>query len=1251
MNKQRWFISAAIVNITVLILLVGTAALVQAATPVASPLALELKPRFSAPILPYLDPIPPRAASPKDDLFQFAADNHILGFGRNEIYLAAPDHMLKVEFVGANDVKPRTMNERVDAPKIGGNPVSAMSKITYPNLWNGITLIYEQNQEAIAKSTYHLAPHTSVDQIRLRYNVPVHLDEGGNLILEFDTGYLRESAPVAWQDIEDIDGQRIPVDVQFVLREPPSQLPYRSTLWRPLVGFIVGAYDPDHPLIIDPTLTWHTFLGGERHDKGADIVVDKAGNIYITGTSYRPWGEPINPHTGGWDDVFVVKMNNNGVLLWSTFLGGGFDDEVGGIVLDNAGNIYLTGTSPRSWGEPINPHDTGGDDAFVAKINNSGVLQWNTFLGGAFDDEGRGIALDGAGNIYITGASYSTWGEPINPHSSTEGINGYNYDAFVAKLDNSGEVQWNTFMGKAYQCSGLFCGCHSGYCTESSDRGTSIIVDSEGDIYVVGESDSSWGEPINGGNIYVAKLNGNGALRWNTFMPGQISSCNWPCTSHSQALAMDESKNIYVVGTSLCCHYDTFVTKLNNNGILQWTSSFGGTSSAYGEGIAVDNLGNIYAVGTSNGTWGEPLNPHSKSATDAFMMKINANGVLQWNTFMGGYLFDKGQGIAVDETGGIYMLGSSYSSWDEPLNPHSESGTDVFVVKIAPPRIIDFTPEANSHIAAITQSVAITLDTAINTASAHASSLAVHTMETGLIQDTYNVTGDTAQLIPPQSFKPGELIQVSATRNILSIYNEQTFPSIVWQFRAAVSDGDGRFKLHQSMGGSNSLDVALGDVDHDGDLDAFVANAGVLGPTAGQANRLWRNTGAGNFSDSGQLMSGRASTGVALGDVDGNGDLDAFVSNYGQRNVVWINSDGQGTFINDGDPGHDLSGNDFSRDVTLGDVDGDGDLDALVANSNGEHNKVWLNDGTGHFSFDNDSGHKLGTFNTYGIVLGDIDNDGDLDAIAVNEAQPNWTYLNDSTGHFSSGQMLVSEDSASRDLALGDVDDDGDLDVVVANGLGLGQANGVWLNQGGLQGGNIGTFILEQTLGNANSLAVALGDVDADGDLDAVFGNLAANKIWLNKNGIFTEDNQNLDNTFSYSLALGDVDNSNSLAILATNGNNETNSVWLNGNTVPGEPSAYLPIVIKPGSNPQPAVAELYIKTTNTGNTGIEIFDLSDTLLLSCTVGNNTTHLCGTFDAIGSYKIKAQTTICGLLGPKIFHDATGGSVTRSIWCN
>jgi hypothetical protein len=295
----------------------------------------------------------------------------------------------------------------------------------------------------------------------------------------------------------------------------------------------------------------------------------------------------------------------------------------------------------------------------------------------------------------------------------------------------------------------------------------------------------------------------------------------------------------------------------------------------------------------------------------------------------------------------------------------------------------------------------------------------------------------------------------------------------------------------QTLGNSASWSVALGDLDGDGDLDAMVANR------FSNPNTVWTNDGNGTFTNSGQTLGNVSSFSVALGDLDGDGDLDAMVANWDSANPVWTN-DGSGTFTNSGQS----LGYNNSISVALGDLDGDGDLDAMFANTDGEGNTVWTNDGSGTFA---DSGQSLGNRFSFSVALGDLDGDGDLDAMVANgdldaivgNFYGNTVWTNNGNGTFTdSGQSLGYNYSIS--VALGDLDGDGDLDAMVGNYGEIyypGDPNTVWTNDGS------GTFANSgQSLGNSNSISVALGDLDGDGDLDAMVANTSGqhNTVWTN---------------------------------------------------------------------------------------------------------------------------------------------------------
>ncbi len=214
-------------------------------------------------------------------------------------------------------------------------------------------------------------------------------------------------------------------------------------------------------------ILYSTFLGGGGDDQGFAIAVDGAGNAYVTGQTNSTAfpgvaisDGSIQPHIGGGYDAFVTKINSAGsAILYSTFLGGAGDDVGTAIAVDAAGNAYVTGvtgstTFPGVTGSSMQPAYGGGPfDAFVTKINAVGsAILYSTFLGGSGDDEAFGIAIDGAGNAYVTGLTHSAT-FPGAAGSSIQPANGGGWDAFATKLDATGTA---IELRRECLCDGLY---------------------------------------------------------------------------------------------------------------------------------------------------------------------------------------------------------------------------------------------------------------------------------------------------------------------------------------------------------------------------------------------------------------------------------------------------------------------------------------------------------------------------------------------------------------------------------------------------------------------------------------------------------------------------------------------------------------------------------------------------------------------------------------------------------------------------
>ncbi len=291
-----------------------------------------------------------------------------------------------------------------------------------------------------------------------------------------------------------------------------------------------------------------------------------------------------------------------------------------------------------------------------------------------------------------------------------------------------------------------------------------------------------------------------------------------------------------------------------------------------------------------------------------------------------------------------------------------------------------------------------------------------------------------------------------------------------------------------------------------------------------------------NFVDSGQDLGKGDGTSIIAGDVDGDGDMDALVT-YSDVNSTVLLNDGKGMLA--------VSGQQFkpASNAAFGDLNGDGSQDIFFTQETS--NEVWLNDGKGQFT---KSDQVLVSSESAAVALGDLDGDGDLDAFVVNwSGNPDQVFLNDGSGNFTDSGQTLGNWSGS-DVSLGDVDGDGDLDAVVANnGEKSDNATVLWLNDGN------GVFTdSTQRLGFTNAYSAVLGDLDGDGDLDVFIANSShnganpADKVWMNDGkGVFTDSGQNLATVYSLTTELADLDKDGDLD--AVTGSWKTGpKIWLN---------------------------------------------------------------------------------------------------------
>lgn len=500
------------------------------------------------------------------------------------------------------------------------------------------------------------------------------------------------------------------------------------------VAFRLAPHDPRRPLIIDPVLSYSRYLGGRSADNGLSIAVDSAGNAYVAGSTLSanfPTVSPVQAKWGGNNsmDAFVAKINPSGsALLYATYLGGSVYDIANGIAVDGSGNAYVVGTTSSSDFPTVNPfqeHHHGGmfisggpaGDAFVAKLNPTGAaLVYSTFLGGTMGELGNAIAVDTAGNTYVTGYTQSTDFPLEKPLQGT--LRG-SFAPGMCVISRAQSAVTVTFCGDAFitklNASGRALAYSTYFGGNEDDRGLAIAVDSSGSAYVSGVTESSdfpTASPFlpnfRGGanDAFVAKLNSTGAaLVYSTYLGGSQSDSG-------RGIAVDPAGNAYVTGATSSTNFpsfngpqslsgggdsDAYVSKLSPSGTLLYSTYLGGSGSDSAYGIAVDAQGNAYVVGTTAST-NFPTTPSAlqsvnRGNNDAFLTKLAASGSnWAYSSYLGGAGKDEGRGIALDAAGNACLTGATASTdfpaarpfeahYAEPASPATTAG-DAFITRI-----------------------------------------------------------------------------------------------------------------------------------------------------------------------------------------------------------------------------------------------------------------------------------------------------------------------------------------------------------------------------------------------------------------------------------------------------------------------------------------------------------------------------------------------------------------------------------------
>jgi hypothetical protein len=605
---------------------------------------------------------------------------------------------LAMRLVGANPRAEVTGFDKLASSSnyfMGGGPadwhtqVPNFGKVRYQDIYRGVDLVYYGNENHL-EYDFVVAPGADPGLIRLAFTAKAkeyqkayqpRLDSNGDLVIDAEGREVRFRKPFVYQTTSQT-GVRTPIESRYV-RKADNQL-----------GFELGPYDHSQTLVIDPVLTYSTYLGGNGVDEGYGVSVDVSGNIIVAGTTASTNFPTSNAYQGTYGgnpyDVFVTKFDPTGTtLMYSTYLGGTSYDYGEALALDSGGNAYVTGYTHSNNFPTLNAlpgfstRPQSDQSIFVSKLDPAGALVFSTYFGGhqnpaTNDDEAFGIAVDATG-VYFAGNTTS--GNYPTTSGAFQQTPPAIDDAFLTKLSLDGTmVLYSTYLGGP----------------SGSTQAWSVAVDSAQSAYLVGQTkaiDFPTKNPYQatnftpaGGSIFVTKFTSDGsALVYSTYLGGKISAnINYGASQSAGHVAVDSAGNAYVVGGTTCSDFptlnpfqasqggssgawDVIVSKFNTSGGLAYSTFLGGSLDDFGDAITVDSNGNAYVAGYESSadfpTTANAFQLKNNGNFDGFVTELNSAGnAAIYSSYLGGSANDDADAIGLGTMGNVYLTGSAGST-------------------------------------------------------------------------------------------------------------------------------------------------------------------------------------------------------------------------------------------------------------------------------------------------------------------------------------------------------------------------------------------------------------------------------------------------------------------------------------------------------------------------------------------------------------------------------------------------------------
>jgi hypothetical protein len=619
--------------------------------------------------------------------------------------------VLRLKWIGANSspqiVAEHPLTGRINY-LIGHDPgqwhtdIPTYARVRYRDLFPGVDAVFYGKEREIE---YDMVLAPGVDPGKIRFTPEgvrsMRLACNGDLVFVLGSAKVLQRRPRVYQEN---NGRRRLLAAHYLIHNDKT------------VSYEVAGVDHKLPVVIDPTLSYSTYIGSDTVDTVTSVAVDQFGDAYATGNTVFgfPTKNPVQQNQLGMD-AFVTKFSSTGgSLIYSTILGGSAADFGNAIAIDRFGNAYVAGET-ESTDFPTTPGafqslGADADNGFITKLSPSGSsLVYSLLLGGGDFDSIRGLALDTQHRVYVTGFTCST-NFPVKnafqPVTNSQNCADAGGDAFVTRVNATGtDLDYSTYLDGTI-----------------SSIGNGIAVNSTFQAYVTGATASpdfpttpgafqrtlkakvitGFPHDTNQHNAFVTKFSADGrSLVYSSFLGGTANDVG-------TAIALDPDGRACVAGNASSRDFpitsnafqktmrgsnDVFVTKLQlTGGGLFYSTFLGGSGSDGANSIAVDSFGRAYVAGGTSSADFPVLNPiqaHLGGSQDAFVTKLSATGnALFFSTYLGGSAADVANSIRLDSAGNAFIGGATdstnFPTTRGAFSRTKKQGTDGWVSKITP---------------------------------------------------------------------------------------------------------------------------------------------------------------------------------------------------------------------------------------------------------------------------------------------------------------------------------------------------------------------------------------------------------------------------------------------------------------------------------------------------------------------------------------------------------------------------------------